>query len=257
MTALPFVWYELMTTDMAAASAFYGAVIGWDHRDSGLASHPYFHFLHDCEPVGGLMTLPPELAAHGVPPHWTGYIATPDVNQAADAIVEAGGKIHHAPTDIPGIGCFAVAADPHGAVFGLFRPAGPGSSPAAMPGKGHVCWRELMAGDGEAAFGFYAAQFGWTLAETLEMGEMGQYRIFTTGSGNAGGMMTNPAQNPAPPHWRFYFGVDDIDAALGRIVAGGGQVVMGPHQVPGGAWIVQALDPQGAFFAVVGPKTGA
>ncbi len=263
MTALPFVWYELMTSDMAAATAFYGSVIGWEHRDSGLASHPYFHFLHDGKPVGGLMTLPPELGAQGVPPHWSGYIASPDVDATAAAIVKAGGKIHHAPTDIPDIGCFAVASDPHGAVFGLFRPARTDMPPLpAMPGKGYVCWRELMAGDGAAAFDFYAAQFGWTLAETLDMGEMGQYRIFAIGSDNAGGdmaggIMTKPAQSPAPPHWRFYFGVDDIDAAMERIVAGGGQVLMGPHQVPGGAWIVQAFDPQGAFFAVVGPKTGA
>jgi predicted enzyme related to lactoylglutathione lyase len=114
-----------------------------------------------------------------------------------------------------------------------------------------------MAGDGAAAFDFYAAQFGWTLAETLDMGEMGQYRIFATGGDKAGGIMTNPAQSPAPPHWRFYFGVDVIDAAKSRIETAGGQVLMGPHEVPGGAWIVQAFDPQGALFAVVGPKAGA
>lgn len=270
MPALPFVWYELMTTDTTAAAAFYGSVVGWDHRDSGLASHPYFHFLHEGRPVGGMMALPPELSTSGAPPHWTGYIATPDVDRTSAAIAKAGGHIHHAPTDIPGVGRFAVVADPHGAVFGLFHAAcadactdGP---PPAMGGAGRICWRELMAGDGAAAFDFYADQFGWTLAETLDMGEMGQYRIFATGdapsgadatgSDRAGGIMTNPAQSPAPPHWRFYFGVDDIDAAKSRIETAGGQVLMGPHEVPGGAWIVQAFDPQGALFAVVGPKAG-
>jgi predicted enzyme related to lactoylglutathione lyase len=38
-----------------------------------------------------------------------------------------------------------------------------------------------------------------------------------------------------------------------RVKAHGGQVVMGPHEVPGGSWIVQGLDPQGAGFALVSP----
>jgi hypothetical protein len=48
--------------------------------------------------------------------------------------------------------------------------------------------------------------------------------------------------------------VDGIDAAVERINANGGKVLMGPHQVPGGSWIVQALDPQGAHFALVSPR---
>ena len=51
--------------------------------------------------------------------------------------------------------------------------------------------------------------------------------------------------------WNFYFLVDGIDAGAERIKAQGGQVVMGPHEVPGGQWIVQGMDPQGAFFALL------
>jgi uncharacterized protein len=29
---------------------------------------------------------------------------------------------------------------------------------------------------------------------------------------------------------------------------------MGPMEVPGGSWVVQALDPQRALFAMVGPR---
>jgi predicted enzyme related to lactoylglutathione lyase len=35
---------------------------------------------------------------------------------------------------------------------------------------------------------------------------------------------------------------------------GGGQVVNGPMEVPGGAWIIQGVDPQRAMFALVGRK---
>ena len=56
------------------------------------------------------------------------------------------------------------------------------------------------------------------------------------------------------PLWNFYFRVDDIDAAISRIEEKGGSLMMGPHQVPGDDWIVQALDPQGASFALVGSR---
>ena len=59
-----------------------------------------------------------------------------------------------------------------------------------------------------------------------------------------------------PPHWAFYFSVDDIDAAAARIVAGGGTVIDGPHQVPGDSWIVTATDPQGGHFALTGRRNG-
>jgi predicted enzyme related to lactoylglutathione lyase len=65
-----------------------------------------------------------------------------------------------------------------------------------------------------------------------------------------GGMMDKPAGVPAPV-WNFYVNVDGIDAAVERIQSAGGQVLMGPHEVPGGSWIVQATDPQGAAFALV------
>lgn len=247
-----FVWYELMTSDADAAADFYGHVLGWSSRDSGLASHRYDYFMFQDSMVGGLMPLPPQLAEVGVRPHWTGFVGVRDVDETVKALTETGGSVHHAPADIPNIGRFAIVADPHGAVFGLFSPkdAPPPQSCAAS----QVLWRELMAGDGAQAFDFYAGLFGWTLADSLDMGPMGAYRIFATGSERAGGMMTKPAELPMPPHWRFYFRVDEIDASLERIKAAGGEILMGPHQVPGGDWIIQALDPQGALFAVVGPR---
>jgi predicted enzyme related to lactoylglutathione lyase len=85
------------------------------------------------------------------------------------------------------------------------------------------------------------------------MGPMGIYQIFSTSDRQGGGMMTKTAQTPAP-FWLYYFTVNAIDAAAGRVKAAGGQIVNGPMQVPGGQWIVQGLDPQGAMFAMVSPK---
>ena len=81
------------------------------------------------------------------------------------------------------------------------------------------------------------------------MGEMGVYQIFKFGGRDQGGIMRAP--QGAHPFWTFYFVVSGIDAAQRRVTEAGGQVRNGPMEVPGGAWILQCLDPQGAFFAMV------
>ncbi len=69
-----------------------------------------------------------------------------------------------------------------------------------------------------------------------------------------GGMMTrDPGKSPAP-FWLYYFDVEDIDAAAARIREERRPDFYGPHEVPGGIWIVIGTDPQGATFAVVGPR---
>ena len=85
------------------------------------------------------------------------------------------------------------------------------------------------------------------------MGSMGVYQLFNNQDGGVGGMMKKPDQAPAE-YWLYYFRVADIDKAAEDIKAKGGQVLMGPMQVPNGEWIVQGVDPQGAMFAVVARK---
>ena len=130
-----------------------------------------------------------------------------------------------------------------------------GTQPTLPPGTpGTVGWHELYAVDGKTAFAFYEKLFGWTKAEALDMGPMGVYQMFKAGGEMAiGGVMSKPAAMPVPA-WGYYFNVPAIDAAAGRVAKGGGKIINGPMQVPGGQWIVQGIDPQGAHFNFVAPK---
>jgi len=251
-----FVWYELMTTDTAAAEAYYRKVVGWGARDAGVPGVSYTLFTVDDSPVGGLMALPEEACEGGARPGWIGYVGVDDVDAYAARFTERGGAVHRAPDDIPGIGRFAMVADPQGAALALFQPSG--EPPAEQPGgpcrPGHAGWHELMAADGEAAFAFYSGLFGWTKGEGFDMGPMGTYQLFAREEAAIGGMMTKPESVPAP-FWLYYFGVESIDAAGERVTEGGGQIINGPMEVPGGQWIVQCLDPQGSMFALLGPKS--
>ena len=256
-----FCWCELMTTDAEAAVAFYRGVVGWTAQDFGAPHAGYFIVSASGTGVGGVMALPEPMREGGASPFWMGYIGVDDVDAAAAAVVSGGGSVHRAPGEIEGVGRFAVVADPHGAVFTVFRPVGsdggggPGQAFGGTPG--HVGWHELHAGEREAAFAFYSGLFGWTKTEAVDLGPMGVYQTFATGgasgAGMVGGMMTKLDALPAPV-WFHYFNVDDIEAAAVRVREGGGAVLMGPHEVPGGSWIAQCRDPQGALFSVTGPR---
>ena len=249
-----FVWYELLTTDPKAAEAFYRGVLGWRARDSGLPDRSYTLLSVGESDMGGLMMLPPDACAAGAKPNWSGYVAVDDADAYAARIKQAGGAIHHGPEDIPGVGRFAVTTDLHGAKFNIIRGFSDAPPQPPAPGTpGHVGWRELHAGNLDSAFAFYAGLFGWTKAEAMDMGPMGIYQLFAIDSVPSGGMMTRTKEMPAPT-WLYYFNVDDIDAGAKRVTDGGGRTLHGPLEVPGERWIVQCGDPQGAMFALLGPR---
>lgn len=256
--ANPFIWYELMTTDRKAAEAFYGAVIGWQAsawqgKDGETPANPYTLMGPGEHRAAGAMDLPDHLKAAGVPPHWAGYVYVADVDATAEKAKGLGGAVHLPPTDIPGVGRFAVIADPQGVVFNIMTPASPEPPPAPPPGTmGLAGWHELVTTDQAGAFAFYSALFGWEKVRGHDMGPMGVYEILSIDGQERIGTFPKPPMIPRP-FWLYYFTVADINAAADRTKAAGGEVLMGPHEVPGGSWILQGRDPQGAVFALVQP----
>jgi len=254
MTTHPFIWHDLMTTDIEAARRFYGAVAGWRIAESGIPGSGYLVLHAGDDPVGGIMAIPP--GDDAMPPCWTGYVGVADVDAKAGQVAALGGAIVKAPQDIAGVGRFAVVADPQGAVFILFRgnsPEGPPARPMGTPG--HFAWAELHADEATSAFAFYRAMFGWTPGVAHDMGGFVYQTFSTGGDGEAGGMMTKMEGTPGP-FWSYYVWVGDIDAAVARVTAEGGTVLMAPHEVPGGAFIANCQDPQGAMFNLLGQRQG-
>jgi predicted enzyme related to lactoylglutathione lyase len=250
-----FVWYELMTSDAKAAETFYCKVAGWDAKCAGKDYGDYRILSAGTHGVGGLMPIPEDARRMGARPAWIGYIAVGDVDACVLRVKDAGGSVIKPPEDIPAVGRFSVVADPQGAAFVLFKASSSDAPPAPAPGTpGTIGWHELHAGDRERALSFYTSLFGWRKQEAHDMGPMGLYQLFATGDGPAvGGIMTKTPDTPVA-HWLFYVNVDGADAALGRVREAGGQVLNGPMQVPGGSWILDCRDPQGARFALVASR---
>jgi predicted enzyme related to lactoylglutathione lyase len=198
--------------------------------------------------VGGMMPLP-----EGVnQPFWMGYVGTPDIDAAVARWKKAGGSVHRA-FEIPNVGRIAILSDPQGVALAMIQGASDGPSEAFDPSApGHGNWHELHTTDSKAAFDFYAGQFGWTKGTAFDMGPMGTYQLFEADGTQIGGMMNSPTF--PRPMWLYYFGAADIDDAAKRVTANRGEILLGPSEVPGGGFIIQARDPQGAMFAVVGRR---
>jgi predicted enzyme related to lactoylglutathione lyase len=249
-----FIWYELMSPDVAKATAFYGKVVGWTAQEMpspGGGGPPYTILSVQGAGVGGAMPMMPDVPR----PNWTGYVCVDDADAAAEKAKALGGSVFRPPLDIPGIGRFAILADPAGAVFAIMKPTPPpGGRPDLPAGAlGTPAWHELYGADPKEGFSFYGELFGWRKTNGHDMGPMGVYQLFANQDGQVGGMMKAPPQAPTPA-WVYYFRAGDIDAAAKRVKDAGGTVVSGPMEVPGGDWVLQALDPGGAMFALLGTK---
>jgi uncharacterized protein len=250
-----FIWYELTTTDVERAKAFYAAVVGWGTQDVPMPGASYTLFTAGGTSVSGVMSLPEGASRIGFRPGWLGYVCVDDVDAAAARIKALGGEVHVPPRDIPNVSRVSVAIDPQRVTFALFKwlPDPATSEPPPLPeldALGRVGWHELIAADWEKVWPFYGALFGWQ-REMTDIGDVGSYQVFSAGGQTIGGMFTKSAAVPVP-FWLFYFNVADIDVALRRVKAHGGQVVDGPIEVPNNRWVAQCTDPQGAIFALAG-----
>ena len=248
-----FVWYELLSTDVPAATSFYARIMRWGAWDASTPGRPYILFGDGTSAISALTPLPDEARRMGVGPTWVGYVGVDDVDAAAERVVQLGGAVQVPPTDASDVSRFSVVTDPQGARLALFKWRNPAPQPSAAPdAAGRVGWHELFAADWEQAWTFYAALFGWR-KEAAGASETAAYQPFSAGGQMIGGMFTKPATIPAP-FWLCYFNTDDIDAATERVTSGGGQVLEGPLETEGGSWVIQCADPQGAAFALEGPR---
>ncbi len=248
-----FTWYELVTTDMEAAKAFYSDVVGWGTQDASMPGMAYTLFTAGEMSVSGLISLPEDARKSGFRPSWIGYVGVNDVDATAARIRELGGVVHVPPREVPDVSRLSIAVDPQMATIAVFRWLNERQEqPVQLDAPGHVGWHELLAADWEAAWPFYGEVFGWQKAEA-DAGLAGTYQLFSAGGKTIGGMLTKPATAPIP-YWLFYFNVGDIDVAIQRVKSGKGRILNGPIEVPGDRWIAQCTDPQDAIFALVGKR---
>jgi uncharacterized protein len=257
-----FIWYELLTSAPDAAAAFYGAVVGWkieNHGPNPAAGGVDYRLIarDDGGFAGGLLALTDEMVSRGARPCWLPYLYVPDVDAQIAAIEAEGGALQMPATDLP-VGRIAMVLDPQGVPIHLMNPAPAPHDPEAVSdvfdenAVQRVRWNELTSPDQAGSMAFYAKHFGFEFNDKMPMGELGDYCFIHHHGKTLGAIMQRTDEQP--PLWLLYFGVPSIQAAKADVEAHGGRVIFGPMEVPGGDWVIVALDPQGATFGLVGPN---
>lgn len=263
-----FIWYELMTPDADAAKSFYGSVVGWDiEAAAGSDDDMDYRMIRRSDGgfAGGVLNLSREMVAGGATPAWYGYVHVPNVDAAVAAFREAGGTLHFDQC-VEGVGRMALLNDAQGAPIYVMTPEPPEHDPDVRSDvfdyakAQHVRWNELSTTDQDGAIAFYTGVFGWTQEGAMPMlfegGDMGEYSFLHHDGGMIGAVMRKP---PAMPQssWVYSIGVEDIDRALAAVSDGGGTLVHGPGEIPGGEFSAVCTDPQGVVFGLVGPRAAS
>ena len=252
------IWYELITPDPEGARKFYGAVVGWEVGDRLPGDQDYRMIgRSDGGFAGGVLGLTDEMRQHGARPIWLGYVGVDDVDAMIERIEAKGGKVLMPAFDIPQ-GRISMVADPQSNPFYVMKPVPQADKPDAQsdvfsPDQlQRVSWNELSTRDPVAGRRFYGELLGWVSDDFMDMGEYGEYRFLDHGGTRIGaicGVMPGGSGG-----WRYYVQVPSIRRAVEAVKAGGGQVSVEPHEVPGGDYIIIGNDPQGAEFALVGKQ---
>lgn len=230
----------LHTRDVGSAARFYGAVFGWQLQDGATPSFT----LHGQRVAGIRRTTTDDNL-------WVPYVAVDDVAAAAGAAVQAGGAIANSSIDPHDAGRRSVITDPEGAVIGLCTPDDD-QAIALTAGAGTIWWAEVLAQSPSVLQTFYTRLFGWQFTEQ-PLAPHPLYVVWKRGEKAVGGLLPIGEDWNTSPRWQVLFQVDDLDAAVARVVAAGGTAEFGPLDVPRAGLLTSVRDPRGALHVLVQP----
>ncbi len=244
-------WVSLVTGDLDSAQRFYGAVLGWTFRRTRLGEWFSFAF-RDGAPVAGFVA-PENLS---LPAAWTPYFAVDDADVTASRIRERGATVAVGPLSF-GAGRAVLAADPDGAVFGLWQGeifrqwrVGRGTAPA---------WLELRTRDAFTAAIFYGEVLDWAGESPTSCVVAYEHDHVVLRHGNdtvaliSGGAVDKDPDPHVRPRWHVHFRVPDLEAAVAAATAAGGSIASPVETSSAGRWVT-LRDPEGALFTVLAPQ---
>lgn len=235
------VWADLLTDDVESARRFYADVFGWQF----VGDDEYLQASNAGAPVAGI--------AHHEPRDpdvsevvWLVSISVGDVNAAALAANDAGGKVLEGPRTVAYRGQYAVIEDGQGAVFSVLR-SEQGDPRDRRSVDNEWIWGELWTRFPERAKLFYAAVVGY---ESRDIQDGGGYTALAHGGKPKTGIVELPWDDVLP-HWLPYLRVADVVETIARIERAGGHVLLPPGAEHGNVAIVS--DPTGGVFAIQAP----
>ncbi|MCB5167561.1 VOC family protein [Streptomyces bambusae] len=245
-------WVDAALPDLDAGKRFYGELFEWTF--GGPAGPEYGHYTQAYSEGRNVAALAPKPDGR-MPTVWNVYLATRDARATATRIREAGGQVIMDPMPVGPFGTSAMAADPGGAVFGLWQP-GTHHGFEQLNKPYSYCWTEVYTRARDEVDTFYARVFGYLADDRDDAGI--EYRAWSP-PGTAPGpdtaiagrsVLTSAFPEALPAHFLVYFAVPDCDTSCATVRRLGGRVTADPFDTPHGRIAVVA-DNQGAAFALL------
>ncbi|MCM2412454.1 MULTISPECIES: VOC family protein [unclassified Streptomyces] len=253
-------WVDVQLPDLEAGKRFYGELFGWTFR---AGDGPYADALSDGKLVAALAAK----QDGRMPTAWGIYFATEDITASVARIRECGGQVITDPVRAGRSGALAQAADPGGAVFGLWQ-AGERKGFQKQNEPGSFCWTEVYTRQKDRVDPFYEKVFGFRSTDPDEVGSGApgtdeariDFRMWSPAGTEPGpdtavggrSVITDAFPAVLPSYFLNYFAVADCDASAETTVRLGGRVLEPPFDIPYGRMAV-LQDNQGAVFAVLQP----
>jgi hypothetical protein len=248
-----FVWFELSTSDPAAAKQFYSSLLGWDAQDFPMGpGMVYTMFQLNGRDAAGAYAMKPEDRQLGIPPNWLLYISVDNADATVASSLEHGGSAMSPAFDIPNVGRMAVLQDPVGAIVAIFQ-SGHHKGVGIYGENGAFCWADLQTPDRDRSAKFYGTVFGWKLLPGKDK-DMNGYLHIVSGDQYIGGF-PEPRNLPPSvmPHWLAYIQCADCAAQTAKVKELGGSIIVPATTVEGQLHYSVVADPQGAVFALFQP----
>ena len=239
-------WVDVAVPDVAAATAFYTSLFGWDAEDQGEVAGHYTMFSLGGKTVAGMG---PRQEEAGLP-LWGTYVSVDDLDAVMAVVPDAGGTIVLPRMEVMEAGTMGIAMDATGAFLSFWQPNQHIGSERVNE-VGALVWNELNTRDLDTTRGFYSMVLDWEFSP-MDADDPDGYQLVTCNGRVVGGIlpMRGDEWGDMPSHWMSYFAVEDTDAAAARVAELGGTVSVEPFDLPVGR-IAVVNDPAGNAFSII------
>ena len=239
-----FIWFDLFTNDLPAASRFYEALFDWSFENTASGNERVKTIRHGGILVGNAIQIPPEKEKRSS--GWLSFMSVVDVDRAVGLVEENGGSVYIPPKDVPHRGRASIVHGPDGAPFALL--AASGGDPSDGPLKPNY-WlgSELWTNDVDGAVKFLGVLAGYEKKE-MKIEDGSSYLLLYKDKQPRAGVVKIPWKD-VKPNWVPYIGVKNIEAVVKKAQELGGRVLVNlDEKHEDDVAIIE--DPTGAVFGV-------
>ncbi|MFO8027678.1 MAG: VOC family protein [Opitutales bacterium] len=243
-----FIWGDLFAEYPLQLGKFYSQVFGWNLRRFGTDKTAYWLLSNDDQPVAGIVRHSlKEKKPGSLQARWVGYISVEDVEEAAERVVEEGGKLLLPPREVPDRGSLAIATDSEGTIIG-FMHSDSGDPPDRLAAVGEWVWVQLFSADPAKAVSFYQDVF--ELEGEPDTRTESEDDFLLVSGGHSRASLVPFQRNSRRGGWLGFVRVTDVEETIQAATDIGGRVIMDPETVEETGRMAVIADPYGGVVGL-------